>query len=683
MAKTRAEKLKAVHETALKEFNDIHSAVRDEREQCLQDRRFCSIAGAQWEGKLGDQFENKPKFEVNKIHLSVIRIINEFRKNRVTVDFVNRDGLEKDDLASVCDGLYRACEESSGAEEAYNNAFEEAATGGFGAFRYRAEYQDDSDPENDNQHILIEPIYDADSTVFFDAAAKRQDKADAKHCFVLSSMSKASFEEVYEQSVNSWDKQISESEYDWATNDLVYLAEYYVIEQVKENLHVWEKLDGTELRLSDDELEAQEQTLKTIGAKELRIRKIKTKKVRKYIMCGDCVLEDCGYIAGPNIPVIPVYGKRWYVDGVERCMGHVRLAKDAQRLKNMQLSKLGEISALSTTEKPIVTPEQISGHERAWARDNIDNAPFLTVNPITDANGNEQALPPLAYTKVPNIPPAMAALLQITEEDIQDILGNASAGEKMIGNVSTETAHLIQNQLDMQTFIYMSNFSLSLKRAGEVWLGMAKEVYVEEGRKMKSVGKQGDVSQIELMRPVYDDKNRVVYENDLTKASFDVVVDVGPSSSTQKASTVRTLSTMAGLSEDPETRQVLSSMAIMNMDGEGVADLRQYFRAKLIKMGVIQPSEAELEKLQQEQQNAQPSTQDQYFLAEAEKARAEAVESQADTILKQAKADETRAKTAETLTNIKQDSARLALETVKTLGERVTPPPVTGSIVEE
>jgi hypothetical protein len=36
-----------------------------------------------------------------------------------------------------------------------------------------------------------------------------------------------------------------------------------------------------------------------------------------------------------------VYGKRWFVDNIERCMGHVRLAKDPQRLKNMQLSKLG------------------------------------------------------------------------------------------------------------------------------------------------------------------------------------------------------------------------------------------------------------------------------------------------------------------------------------------------------
>ena len=92
---------------------------KDEREQCLLDRRFYSIAGAQWEGKLGDQFKNKPKFEVNKVHMSVIRIINEYRNNRITVDFVSKDGSANDDLANTADGLYRADEQRSSANEAY------------------------------------------------------------------------------------------------------------------------------------------------------------------------------------------------------------------------------------------------------------------------------------------------------------------------------------------------------------------------------------------------------------------------------------------------------------------------------------------------------------------------------------------------------------------------------------
>jgi hypothetical protein len=62
MARSKAEKWAAIHSEAMAEFDAIQSALRDERLQCLQDRRFYSIAGAQWEGQLGEQFESKPRF---------------------------------------------------------------------------------------------------------------------------------------------------------------------------------------------------------------------------------------------------------------------------------------------------------------------------------------------------------------------------------------------------------------------------------------------------------------------------------------------------------------------------------------------------------------------------------------------------------------------------------------------
>src|SRR5690606_7603596 len=92
MARTKEEKLAQIHAEALEEFDQIQAAVRAERLQCLQDRRFYSIAGAQWEGPLGEQFANKPRFEFNKVHLAVIRIFNEYRNNRITVDFQPKDG---------------------------------------------------------------------------------------------------------------------------------------------------------------------------------------------------------------------------------------------------------------------------------------------------------------------------------------------------------------------------------------------------------------------------------------------------------------------------------------------------------------------------------------------------------------------------------------------------------------
>jgi hypothetical protein len=647
------QRLANLHAEALRQYNDIQTALRDERLQCLQDRRFYSICGAQWEGPLYDQYENKPRFEVNKIMLSVIRIVNEYRNNRITVDYIAKDG-ESDKLADTCDGLYRADEQDSVANEAYDNAFEEAVGGGIGAFRLRTVYEDEEDEDNDRQRIRFEPIFDADSSVFFDLNSKRQDKSDALFCFVVNSMTRESYKETYNDDPTDWPKIIHQYEFDWATPDVVFVAEYFKVEEVSETIRIFRSIDGTEEKYRQEDFkndETLEETLIAIGSQEVRQRKIKRKRVRKYIMSGGKVLEDAGYIAGNCIPIVPVYGKRWFVDNVERCMGHVRLAKDAQRLKNMQLSKLGEISALSSVEKPILTPEQVAGHQIMWADDNLKNYPYLLINPITAADGSTQVTGPLAYTKSAQIPPAMAALLQITETDMKEILGSSAQGEKMVSNISGKAVEMIQTRLDMQTFIYMSNFAKGMKRSGEIWLSMAKDIYFEEGRKMKVIGRTEDVNTVELMKPMVSDTGEVVLENDLTRAKFDVNVDVGPSSSSKRAATVRALTGMMAITDDPQTKQVLQAMAMMNMEGEGINEVRDFFRKQLLRLGVVKPTEQEAQMLMEEQQmqGQQQDPQAIFLQAAAEEATAKAAQARASVIKTVADAGLSKAKTAETL----------------------------------
>ena len=678
---TRSERLATVHQDALQEFDDIQSAMREGRLQCLEDRRFYSIAGAQWEGNLAEQFNNKPRFEVNKIHLSVMRIINEYRNNRITVDFVSKDGTSDDKLADTCDMLFRADEQDSGADEAYDNAFEEAVGGGFGAFRLRTEYEDEYDEENENQRIRIEPIYDADTTVFFDLDAKRQDKSDAKVCFVLTSMTRDSYRKEFNDDPDTWPHEIHQNEFDWSTPDMIFIAEVFRVEEASELIRTFQSIDGEETRYSEKDFADDpelENMLTATGQVEVRQKRVKRRKVHKYIMSGNGILEDSGYIAGTEIQIVPVYGKRWYIDNIERCMGHVRMAKDAQRLKNMQLSRLGEISALSTIEKPIFAAEQVAGYEVMWAEDNLKNYPYLLVNTMTDANGNEALAGPVAYTKPPQIPPALAGLLQITEQDISDLLGNQQAGEQMVSNISGKAVELIQSKIDMQTYIYMSNMAKSIKRCGEIWLSMSRDVMVESGRKLKGIGSQGQMSTVELAKPVLNpDTGAVEYENDLSKAKFDVAVEVGPSSESRRAATVRSLMGMMQLATDPETQQVLGSMAMLNMEGEGISDVRDFFRNRLIKMGVVKPTAEEqqalLEELQQAQSQQAPDPQAQYLQAAAMEAQAKAGQAQANTAYTLARAEETKAKTVETLAGIQQKERDSVLNTAKALQEVVSP----------
>jgi len=667
------QRLSNLHSEALRQFNDIQTALRDERLQCLQDRRFYSLCGAQWEGPLWDQYENKPKFEVNKIMLAVIRIVNEYRNNRITVDYVSKDGTDNVKLAEVCDGLYRADEQASVADEAYDNAFEEAVGGGIGAWRLRTVYEDEENGEDDRQRIRMEPIFDADSSVFFDLNAKRQDKSDAKYAFVVTSMTRESYKEIYNDDPTDWPKIIHQYEFDWATPDVVFVAEYYRVEEKIETIRIFEAIDGTEERYSTADFAADEtleETLAAVGTLEVRQKKIKRKRVRKYVMSGGRVLEDAGYIAGNCIPVVVVYGKRWFVDNIERCMGAVRLAKDAQRLKNMQLSKLGEISALSSVEKPILVPEQVAGHQLMWAEDNLRDYPYLLVNPITGPDGSQQISAPVAYTKSPAIPPAMAALLQITETDMQDILGNPQGADKIVSGVSGKAVEMIQTRVDMQTFIYMSNFAKGMKRCGEIWLSMARDIYVEEKRKMKTIAPTGESSVVELMKPMIDpETGAMVMENDLSTATFDVIAEVGPSSSSKRAATVRALTGMLQITTDPETSQVLTAMAMMNMEGEGVSDANAYFRKKLIRMGVVQPTDQEAEELMAEMQGKPQDPNAMYLQAAAEEATAKAAKARADTVETVASAELKRAQTLQTLGKVDQTAQEMAMTNAQAVQE--------------
>jgi len=667
------QRLANLHAEALRQFNDIQTALRDERLQCLQDRRFYSLCGAQWEGPLYDQYENKPKFEVNKIMLAVIRIVNEYRNNRITVDYVSKDGTENDKLAEVCDGFYRADEQASVADEAYDNAFEEAVGGGIGAWRLRTVYEDEEDDEDDRQRIRFEPIYDADSSVFFDLNAKRQDKSDADFAFVVTSMTRESYKEIYNDDPTDWPKIIHQYEFDWSTPDVVFVAEYYKVEKKTEVIRIFETIDGEEERYSQADFandEMLEETLAAVGSREVRQKRIKRMKVRKYIMSGGKVLEDAGYIAGKCIPIVVVYGKRWFVDNIERCMGAVRLAKDAQRLKNMQLSKLGEISALSSIEKPIMTPEQVAGHQVMWAEDNLRDYPYLLINPVTGPDGNTQISGPVAYTKSPLVPPAMAALLQITEQDMQDILGNPQGADKMVSGVSGKAVELIQTRVDMQTFIYMSNFAKGMKRCGEIWLSMAKEIYTEDKRKMKTIAPTGEAGMVELMQPMIDQETGAMQmANDLSDATFDVVAQVGPSSSSKRAATVRALTGMLQITQDPETAQVLTAMAMMNMEGEGVQDANAYFRKKLLRMGVVKPTDDEAQQLMAEMQGQPQDPNSMYLQAAAENEMAKAAKARADTVETVANAELKRAQTLETLGKVDQTAQDMSITNARAVEE--------------
>ncbi len=666
------EKEKKVFDKAMRGFNASHESSIEVRKIAAEDRRFLSIPGAMYEGAFGEQFKNKPMFEFNKIKVAANRLVNDYMQNRISPIFSAKEGKEYDKLADVCASLYRADEQDSCSDEALDNAFKEGpAGGGMGAWRLTTREVDEDNEEDERQRIVFEPIYDACKTVYFNTDAKRTEKSDATECWVLTSMSRDYYEDKYDESIDSWPEDV-QSEFDWAGPDAVWVAEYYKKEKVKEVYKVYRGLingvDGIddEVRYTEEELEDDpelEQNLIDQGYKLVREEKKTCNKVHKYIMSGGGILEDLGFIAGEHIPIIVTYGDRWYIDGNEWFSGIVRNAKDQARLDNMLRSRLAMDSASSGVEKPVVTPEQIAGREDMWSNDNINNNAVLLLNQQYDADGN---LIPLAlqYTRVSNISPALAALLQVTDQDRKDILGDQLSSEQTSSNVSGRSVELTQQALDSRSYLPIANHGKAIRWCAKVWLSMAKEVYVEEKRKMKAVTESGDTSYIELNRPALNDDG---VENDLSKADFDIAVDVGPSSSSKRTASVRELMGLKAIESDPQNAAVIGLFILMNMEGEGLSDLNDYARKRLVEQGIVEPTEDEKKELEAAQANQQPDPQAEYLKAAAQNESAKAVKAQADTMLTAAKVEETRIKVAEMLAGIDASKQQQVLDLIQTL----------------
>jgi hypothetical protein len=109
------------------------------------------------------------------------------------------------------------------------------------------------------------------------------------------------------------------------------------------------------------------------------------------------------------------------------------------------------------------------------------------------------------------------------------------------------------------------------------------------------------------------------------------------------------------MTQDPETQQVLTAMTMMNMEGEGMSDANAYFRKKLLRMGVVKPTEDEAEELMAEMQNQPQDPNTMYLQAAAQEAEAKAAQARANTVKTIADAELSQAKTAEVLAGIGQE----------------------------
>jgi hypothetical protein len=637
--------LAKVHARAIKRFDTASLPQQEIRAHALMCRRFISIPGAMWEGPWGEQFENSIRVEIDKLSKGVDKIVTDYRENRIVPDFRPSGGDSDQDTADTLDGVHRADDYHFKSQQARDNAYEEAAGGGFGAYRLCNELADPSDKDNDEQRVNpASIIVDADQRVFFDPNSKLYDKSDADWAFVLTADARESFEEEYPDKAVNFPENRVRPTFEWFMPDVVIKAEYYEVENVESDLVIMtQTLSGEQQREWADEIEPDDlKDLKNQGWRTETVKRLR-KRVRKYLMSGAEVLEDQGYIAGTEIPIVPVYGKRWFVDNKERFRGFVSKNMDRQRIYNAKVSKLAEIDALAPREKPIFASAQLPPHlQTLWAQQEQERHPYALVEPLIDpVTGGFAAMGAIGKIEAPQIPPVTALLLQAAAADLND--ETEDGADEVKANTSAEAMDIAATRIDAKSAIYLDNMRQSVQREGEIYLSMAKDVYYEAGRTIETMTEDGGDGEATLHEPITDTKGSFRIRNDFSNGRYKVIADVTETTATRREKTVKSMMNIAEVAvqaQDMEGAQAAIITATLNLDGEGLDDYQKWNRRRAIKLGLVEPNDEEKAELQQEaqaQQN-QPDPEAQLAAAKAEDLQASAIQRGADAGLKIAQA---------------------------------------------
>lgn len=592
-------------------FADCESAETTMRNRALDDFRFIWIAGSQWDSNFGRLRGNRPKYEFNKLRQAVKQVINDMRMNTPSIKVrASEDGDVK--LAEIRQGLIRNIEAQSRADEAYDWGGMYAVSCGYGVWRVTTEYAGD---DTFDQEIRIKRVHNPFS-VRFDPSAKELDRSDARYAFVEDSLPRAEFHRRWPKAeIVAFDSSMTGDCRDWYRDKEVRFAEYW--QKVPVTREILMLSDGRVVDAEDfDEQAAANPPMDEMGmptAEPITVeqrREVQSHKITMEIVSGAETLEGPFDWPGKYIPLVPVWGDIVHVDGRDEWYGMARMARDAQVLYNFERSNFAEVIANQPNSPFMYTPAQIAGFEREWRDLAVDNAPGLPYNPDPKAPGiKPQREPP------PQLSPGYMAALQLSSDDMKSTTGIYDAS---LGSRSNETSGRAimarQREGDVANFDYQDNVSRAILFTGIIINDLIPHV-IDSERQIRILGEDGAEEFIWVNKPVWDEEAQEwVTVNDLRQGKYDITISTGPSYTTQR---METLDAMMQLAQSNGPDAMLARYGVLkSMDTPGMDEVRDAYRAFLVKQGLLPAGEGE-----EAPQPPQPSPKD---VADAEKSSAQA-----------------------------------------------------------
>jgi hypothetical protein len=519
----------------------------ENRRMAKEDLEFVAVVGSQWPAdvkalRIGSM---RPCLEINKMPVYIDQVVGDQRMNRPSIKVVPVDSVGDPKVAKIFGGWIKHVQDISKSDVAIDHGFEHAVTCGYGALRVVTKYVSDYAFE---QEAYIQKIDNA--LAVFWGKHSEYDCSDAMYCFIVADMDREEFKEKYGEEPLPFSDADSQYIEGWATKDTVRLAEYFVKEPVAKTIYLLKNGEVVE-KVPE-------------GEKEVRKRKVESYKIVWRLLSGNKVLEEKDWPGKKYIPVIPIWGKEFNVAGKRYIRGLIRNSKDSQRMLNYWHSVNTEIVAMQPRVPYLVTPKQISGHEAQWDNLQAVNYNYLLVNFDEKAPG---------WPKREAPPQASSAMIEATREadqDIRDTMGLQRASLGMQSNERSGKAIIERKKEgDVGTFAFVDNLARSIEHLGRVLVDVAPGVLDTE-RVVRLGLANGEYEQeaVNVEDPV---TGKIL--NDLSVGTYDIVVTVGPSFTTQR--TEAALSMQQFIQYYPQAAPLIGDLYAKAMDWPGSEEVSQ------------------------------------------------------------------------------------------------------------
>lgn len=552
-------------EEALERFKLAEQAEDLIRSRGLDDLRM--RAGDQWDPDIKKRRveDQRPCLTVNRLPQFVRQVCNDQRQNRPSIQVSPVDDQADIPTSEILQGYIRHIEYDSGADGAYDTAFESAATTGIGYWRVITEY---SDPMSFDLDIKIKRIRNPFS-VYIDPDAKEVDRSDMRWAFIVEDFTKEEFEARYPDAKVckggrvEWElaKQKTPS---WM-DEAVRVAEYFCITTTRAG--IVQLADGRVV--TEDKLrKAQEVGLAgTPEWQPVKRRQTDIPAVKWCKLIGTEVLEETVW-PGRWIPIVPVLGDELEVDGQVILEGVIRHAKDQQKMLNVFVSTETESIGLVPKAPWLVAEGQIEGREPTWRSANTKTHAYLTYKP-TSLNGQPVPAPQRIFGEA-NVQAVTGARMQ-AQDDLKSLTG---IYDSALGAHSNETSGIAirarQSQSNTANFHLVDNLTRSIRHCGRILIDLIPKV-IDTPRILRVIGEDGEEKQVLVNQHHTDPETGEERVFDFGVGKYDVRVTAGPSFATKRQEAA---ASMMDLTKSyPPLAQVAGDLIVKNMDWPGAQEI--------------------------------------------------------------------------------------------------------------